>query len=42
MATTIQVSEETKESLDMIGNKGQTYDDILNQLIDERVKADEW
>lgn len=32
--TTIQVNNETKNRLDKIGNKGQTYDDIINELAD--------
>lgn len=31
--TTISVSEETKKKLDDIGKKGQTYDEILQELL---------
>ena len=32
-STTIRVNQSTKNILDQIGNKGQTYDDIINELI---------
>jgi predicted transcriptional regulator len=32
--TTVRVSDETKERLDKAGNKGDTYDDIINRLLD--------
>ena len=31
--TTIQVSKDTREKLKMIGRKGQTYDEIIENLI---------
>lgn len=31
--TTISVSEETKKKIDDIGKKGQTYDEILQELL---------
>jgi hypothetical protein len=31
--TTILVETETRESLKRIGNKGQTYDQVINELI---------
>ena len=30
----IQVSPESKDKLDKIGNKGDTYDDIIKRLLD--------
>jgi hypothetical protein len=33
MATTISVSEETKEVLRTLGEKGETYDEIIRKLI---------
>lgn len=33
--TTIQVTVKTKERLDKIGFKKDTYDDILNRLLDQ-------
>lgn len=30
---TIQVRDETKHRLDMLGRKGDTYDDIIRKLI---------
>ncbi len=33
--TSIQVSMKTKERLDKIGFKKDTYDDILNRLLDQ-------
>jgi hypothetical protein len=31
---TIQVKSETKRKLEMLGRKGDTYDDIVRKLID--------
>jgi hypothetical protein len=36
--TTILVETKTRESLKRIGNKGQTYDKVINDLIKERSK----
>jgi len=36
--TTIQVSAETKERLDAIGLKKDTYDDIVRRLLDQQVR----
>jgi predicted CopG family antitoxin len=33
MATTISVSDETKEVLRTLGEKGETYDEIIRKLI---------
>lgn len=33
--TTIQVTVKTKDRLDKIGIKGDTYDDIINRLLDQ-------
>ena len=32
--TTIAVSKETKTKLDKRGNKGQTYDEIIQELLE--------
>lgn len=32
MATTISISEETRDKLKEFGLKGETYDDIINRL----------
>ncbi len=34
MATTISISEETREMLKMYGKKDETYDRILNKLME--------
>jgi len=33
-ATTIQISKGTREKLADMGKKGETYDDIINKLIE--------
>jgi hypothetical protein len=38
--TTILVETNTRESLKRIGNKGQTYDQIVNDLIKIKGEAD--
>ncbi|MDO5852259.1 MAG: hypothetical protein Q4Q23_07215 [Methanobacteriaceae archaeon] len=35
MMITIQIDKVTQDKLTVIGNKNQTYDDIINQLINE-------
>lgn len=35
MATTISLDEETKEMLRRLGDKGETYDEIIRRLIEE-------
>lgn len=35
---TIQVRDETKHRLDMLGRKGDTYDDIIRKLINNYAK----
>lgn len=35
MATTISLDEETKEMLQHLGRKGETYDEIIRRLIEE-------
>lgn len=37
--TTIQVSRETREKLKRVGRKGQTYDDIIEELLEISKKA---
>ena len=34
MQTTIQVSKETRERLKKIGSNGQTYDEIIEKLLE--------
>ena len=34
MATTIAVANETKETLRLLGEKGESYDHIINRLIE--------
>lgn len=34
MATTIAVSSETKEMLRLLGEKGESYDDIVRKLLE--------
>ena len=36
--TTIQVSKETRNRLDAIGMKKDTYDDIVNRLLDQQAR----
>jgi hypothetical protein len=33
--TRIQVSEETRDKLKEKGSKGESYDDVINQLMEE-------
>ena len=35
MATTIAVATETKETLRLLGEKGESYDHIINRLIEK-------
>jgi predicted CopG family antitoxin len=37
--TTIQVSKETRERLKKLGRKGQTYDEVIQNLIEISRKA---
>jgi len=34
--TTIQIKVETKKKLEQLGKKGDTYDQIINRLIDKK------
>ncbi|MFH1256418.1 MAG: hypothetical protein V1494_03930 [Candidatus Diapherotrites archaeon] len=36
--TTIQLEMKTRDRLMRIGKKGETYDEIINKLIDQHVK----
>jgi len=36
--TTIQLEGKTKDRLMGLGKKGETYDDIINKLIDQHLK----
>jgi len=33
--TTIKIAPETRDRLKAVGKKGETYDDLLNRLLDE-------
>ncbi len=35
MATTVSLDEETKDMLQRLGRKGETYDDVIRRLIKE-------
>jgi predicted CopG family antitoxin len=35
MSTTIAISEENRDKLKSLGSKGETYDDIIERLIEE-------
>ncbi|MCW6171187.1 MAG: hypothetical protein LVQ96_08490 [Thermoplasmatales archaeon] len=37
--TTIQISKETREKLKKVGRKGQTYDEIIETLLEISKKA---
>ncbi len=37
--TTIQISKETREKLKSVGRKGQTYDEIIENLLEISKKA---
>lgn len=37
--TTIQVSKETREKLKKLGRKGQTYDEVIKNLIEVSKRA---
>jgi len=39
MATTISVDEDTQERLKQLGGKGDSYDDILRDLLDGYVES---
>ena len=39
MATTISVDEDTRDRLKSLGEKGDSYDDIVKQLIDQYVES---
>jgi len=38
----IRVSAETKEALNSIGSKGDTYDEIIRSLAEAEASAEEW
>ena len=40
--TTISISKETKERLDNVGKKGQTYNDIVAGLLDTKAKQNKF
>lgn len=42
MATTIQVQESTKESLERLKAGSQSYDDVIQALLQERAEHDPW
>jgi len=35
MKTTIQIDEKTKKRLDSHGGKNDSYDDVINKILDE-------
>ncbi len=37
--TTIQLTHETRDKLKQIGHKGETYDELINRLIETARKA---
>ena len=37
--TTVQISKETREKLKKLGRKGQTYDEIIKNLMETSKKA---
>jgi predicted CopG family antitoxin len=39
MATTISVDEDTRDQLKKLGEKGDSYDDIVKQLIDQYIES---
>lgn len=39
MATTISVDEDTRDQLKKLGEKGESYDDIVKQLIDQYIEG---
>ena len=39
MATTISVDEDTRDRLKKLGEKGESYDDIVKQLIDQYIEG---
>lgn len=39
MGTTISVDEDTRDQLKKLGEKGQSYDDIVKQLIDQYIES---
>lgn len=39
MATTISVDEDTRDQLKKLGEKGESYDDIVKQLIDQYIES---
>lgn len=39
MATTISLDEDTRDQLKKLGEKGESYDDIVKQLIDQYIES---
>lgn len=39
--TTISLDVETRDRLKELGNKGETYDDLVNRLIDHYVESED-
>ena len=39
MATTISVDEDTRDQLKKLGEKGDSYNDIVKQLIDQYIEG---
>lgn len=39
MTTTIRIKRETKKKLEKLGNKGDTFDEIINRLIEYHLRG---
>lgn len=40
MTTTIRIKRTTKAKLEAVGHKGETFDDIINKLLENFEKTD--
>ena len=40
MTTTIRIKRTTKSKLESVGHKGETFDDIINKLLENFEKTD--
>jgi len=36
--TTIKIKQQTRDALKSVGKKGETYDDIINRLLDRALR----
>lgn len=39
--TTVSMDEETRDRLKALGRKGETYDDLINRLIDHYLRIEQ-